>query len=412
MSDRVDVAVIGAGFAGIAAARALRDQGLAVRVLEARERVGGRAWTIDLAPGTAFDCGCSWLHCADINPLVPLAEGAGFTLVRANPQLQLYRGGEPLPPGEIDDYRAASGRVFAAAQAAGEQGSNATLGEFVDLAGRWRPQVENVIRGIWGVDPQAHGVDDYAAEHDTDTNWPVEEGLGRLAQHLAEGLPIMLNSAVETVEWSAPEVRLVSSGGDLRARAVVVTVPTDVLTASGVHFAPALPARKRAAAEALPLGRSEKLALLFEGDPLPVPRNSFTALVGGDEAFGFYRFPGPATLTITFFGGSRAERMRAAGEAAAIEFAIERLAAVWGDGVRAAFRQGLMTHWQDERWTRGGYSAARPGMSASRGRLAEPLEQRLFFAGEATSEHYFATAHGAWWSGERAAAEVAAALSG
>lgn len=405
-----DVAVIGAGFAGIAAARALSEQGLTVRVLEARERIGGRAHTVDLAPGVAFDYGCSWLHCADINPLVKPAEEAGLSVVRETSERQFYRGSECLPAAELDDYGRARERVFSAARRAAAQGSDATLAEFVGLAGRWQPQVENVIRGIWGVDPDAYGVDEYAAEHDTDINWPVVEGLGRLVEALARGLPVETRTAVQAIDWSATPVRLATALGDVFARAVVVTVPTALV--DSVDFAPALPAWKREAAAALPLGRSEKVALRFAGEPLPVPRNSFTGLVGGEHAFGFFRFPCPDTLIVSFFGGSRALWLDQAGEQAAIEWVLDRLVDTWGAAVLRQFRGGVATQWGADAWTRGGYSAARPGMSACRARLAEPLEGRVFFAGEATSEHHFATAHGAWWSGQRAAQQVAEALRG
>lgn len=413
MDTILDAAVIGAGFAGISAARALSEQGLSVRVLEARSRVGGRAWTVGIAPEVALDYGCSWLHCADINPLVPLAERAGLTVLRANPEFRLYRRGQRLPEDEVADYRASARRVFAAAQAAGEGGTRASLAEFVGTAGRWRPQVENQIRAVWGVDPADYGADEHAAEHDTQTNWPVIQGLGRLAPYLAERLPVELDTPVLAIDWADTVVRLTTaSGEEIRTRAAVVTAPTNVLAAAKPSFTPALPSWKRSALASLPLGRSEKIALLFDEDALPVPPNSYTGLVDGNDAFGFYRFPTTATLIICFLGGGRAARLSAAGQPAAVEFVLERLTSAWGSRLRSRLRKGVMTSWAIEQWTRGGYSAARPGMTGSRARLAEPLAGRLFFAGEATSTRYFATAHGAWWSGERAARQVIATLGG
>src|SRR5262245_9775104 len=104
LPSSVDVAIIGAGAAGLGAAHALKDSGLSVIVLEARGRVGGRAWTVQASPEVIFDVGCGWLHSADKNSFVGIAERLNFEVNRDLPPWRDRAFGEVFPDSEREDF--------------------------------------------------------------------------------------------------------------------------------------------------------------------------------------------------------------------------------------------------------------------------------------------------------------------
>jgi monoamine oxidase len=184
-----------------------------------------------------------------------------------------------------------------------------------------------------------------------------------------------------------------------------------VLTDGAIAFEPDLPHWKRRALDALPMGRAEKIALAFDTDVFGTAENTLLNIEkdGRVVAFHLRLFGDP--LAVCYTGGRLADAVAdmKAGEAEA--FALEYLQHAFGDGIRRRLRASTTTAWSRDPWSRGSYSAALPGGHAQRAELARPLAPHLQFAGEATQSQSFATAHGAWLSGIRAAEAVAAALS-
>lgn len=193
---------------------------------------------------------------------------------------------------------------------------------------------------------------------------------------------------------------------------MIVTVSTGVLSAGGIRFEPGLPASKAEALAGLPMGDAEKIALRLTDGALPTPENTYLSLLDRDGAFGFHLRPFGLPLAVAYTGGALARRIAGGPEAAAVDLARQRLAAALGTDVAARVEAGTRTRWRLWDGAAGSYSAARPGCHHLRATLAQPVGQRLFFAGEATDSTSFATAHGAWQSGQRAAGEALAMLSG
>lgn len=400
--------MIGAGAAGIGAARRLKALGVDVLVLEAKDRIGGRAHTLHGPSNATLDMGCGWLHSAEQNPWTRLVEPLGLTLDRSPPPW-----GKPalgFPAAERADYR----RAFASLeerldQAADDRPDHAAADLFDPADARWAPLL-NAFSGYYNGAPfDQISVRDYAAYQPTDENWRVKEGYGSLVAAAAAGLDIRLASPVQSVGLSRDGVTIWTQAGDIAARAVVVAVSTDVLAGGAIAFDPPLTDKLEAAA-ALPLGHVEKAFLTlpqaedFKADT-PAYGRTDTARTGSYtlKALG-------APVIEAFFGGDLAADLGRAPSGAKAAFALEELGALLGSDFRKAARPIEESGWSADPFIRGAYSYARVGQADARARLWGSVADRIWFAGEACSAHAFSTAHGAYETGVVAADEIAALL--
>ena len=404
-----DVIVIGAGAAGLAAAGRLVAAGLAVRVLEARNRVGGRAWTARSPAGLPIELGCAWLHSADENELTTVAADAGLTIDRTLPPWRTQIGDIGFPVADQADFRAALGRLFARLDAAAEAEPDHPADRLLEPGNRWNPLLNATSTYINGVELDGLSVRDFGNYHDTGVNWRILEGYGRLMAAMAAGLDVVLDCQVTLIDHSGVRLRIATPRGDLYAHAVVVTVPTGVLCGGGLEFRPALPDKLDAAA-VLPLGLADKLYLaLDDAEAFPKDSNLYGALDSSRTA-SYHVRPFGRPLIEAYFGGRFARELEAGGEAAFADFALGQLAALLGGGIRQRLHPIAATAWAADPFARGSYSHALPGHADARAVLAAPVDGRLFFAGEACSVHDFSTAHGAYRTGLAAAASVMAAM--
>jgi len=405
----VDVAVVGAGAAGIACARALVRAGVSVRVLEAAERLGGRAHTAADGLDVPLDRGAAWLHCASRNPLRTHADALGFRYA-GDPAMHYHVDGRWLEASEADavdaDWRGAN----AALRDAGERDVDVAAANVLDPSARHAAIRDYLLTAIRAVPPSQYATAEAAAEVDTHEDWVMLDGLGALVARLGAELPVATATPVRRIAHEANGVRVDTDAGPLRAAAAVVTVSVGVLAAGDIAFEPSLSHAKRTALEAVPMGRAEKIALRFGGDPFGARANTYVTIECGGEAMGFHLLPsGDGWLAIGYAGGARAEAV-ARGEGLA--WALGYLEHAFGTGVRRCFCAVTQTDWGGDPWARGAYSAARPGGGhASRATLAAPHGERVLFAGEATEPAAFASVHGAWTSGERAAEQALVALA-
>lgn len=404
----VDVAIVGAGAAGIAAARVLAGASLDVVVLEARDRIGGRAHTIDMN-GTGLDMGCGWLHSADENLLAGMAEAQGFTVDRTPPPWESQAFNHEMSPAEQADFRAAFAAFeerVAEAAAAGREGPASTLFE---PGGRWNPRIDAISGALNGARFAEVSIRDYDAYRDTGVNWRVTEGYGRMIAQLGAGLPVFPACPVACIDRTGPMLKLLTARGTVEARAVIVTVPTDLIARETLRFDPPLPALVEAAA-GVPLGLASKLHMAVEGaDDFPKD-SQLWGRSDTPETGGYHLRPFGRAMIEGWFGGDIARALEAEGEAAFFAFASDELVHLLGSGMRRRLAPVAASMWGAEPWSMGAYSHALPGHADDRARLGEAVENRLFFAGEATSPDFYGTAHGAWLEGERAARQALAAL--
>jgi len=408
-----EIVVIGAGAAGLAAARRLAASGLAVRVLEARGRVGGRASTA-VESGWPIDVGSGWLHSADENELAAIAAGRGLTIDRTPPPWRGQANHIGFSPADQEDFGVAMAGLFERLDAAGGAAAGGAAADqpgerCLDPGCRWNPLIEATSTYINGVELDGLSVHDFWNYRDTGVNWRVVEGYGTLIAGLGAGLDIIVDCAANLVDHGGADVRIATARGDLHARAVIVTVPTNVLVGGALEFRPALPDKTEAAA-VLPLGLADKLFLRLDGaEEFPADSRVFGAI--DRTATGAYHMrPFGRPLIEGFFGGRLAHELEAAGEGAFAAFAIDQFAGLMGGAIRKRLHPLAASAWARDPHARGSYSHALPGHADARSRLAAPIDGRLFFAGEACSVHDFSTTHGAFRTGLAAAKAVIEAI--
>jgi monoamine oxidase len=406
----IDVAIIGAGAAGLGAAHALANSGLSTLVLEARDRVGGRAHTIMAAPDIAFDLGCGWLHSADKNSFVEIAQRLNIEIDKTRPPWRQQSFDAGFPIAERADFISALDAFYDRAEAAAKSGSDRAASTVLEPGNRWNPMIDAISTYVNGCELDQVSLLDMEAYEDTEINWRARHGYGALMTAYGASCPLAFNTQVTRIDHSGTRVRIETSQGTLTAGKVIVTVPTNLIADQAIRFHPALPA-KLDAARGLPLGLADKVMLaLDQPEALPTDGNLRGATMR--TAMGSYHLrPFGQPCIEGFFGGSYAQALEDAGDGALAAAAIDEIVTLLGNDFRRKLKPLALSRWAHDPFARGSYSHALPGHAGDRAALAAPVDGRLFFAGEATSPNFFSTAHGARDSGERAAGEVVATLT-
>jgi monoamine oxidase len=401
-----DVAVIGAGAAGIAAARSLTDAGRSVIILEASNRVGGRAWTVDLS-GMSLDMGCGWLHSAERNPLVAIGREAGFTIERGPTAWQNQWRDLGFSPDEraaaVSAWEALEERLRANPPAS-DRASDA-----LEPNGEWNAYCQSLSGYLNGAPLERLSAADFLAYDNAATaaNWRVLEGYGSLIGAAVPDVTLRLSTPVRRVALMGQGVRLETDRGPVMAGTAIVTVSTNVLARGTIAFDPEVDDHLHAAAQ-LPLGLADKLFIGLHGNHGLEAETHLLGDARNDETGSYYIRPLGRPVIEGFFGGKGAFVIESAGLLEAFTFALDQLSSLLGNDIRRHLRPLAASSWCHADWVRGSYSHALPGHAGARSVLARPVGERLFFAGEATHQSDFSTAHGAWESGRRAAGEVIA----
>jgi len=410
--SEVDVVVIGAGAAGLGAAKALAAAGRSVTVVEAMGRIGGRAWTTSRDFGVPFDIGCAWLHAADRNPFYPEAQAAGWTLRYHDMALDhLYFGARKASAEEFATLTEAEAALQAAIAAHdGPDDRLATLARECHLE-----NAVSVFNGPmdFGKDDDEISIADFRSAEDLEPNYFTREGYGALVAHWGRDVPVTLNCPARRIRWDGPGVEVETDRGTLRAKAAIVTVSTGVLAFDGIRFTPDLPVETRAAVHDLPMGLLTKIPLRVNGTRFGMEAFEDVLSIGHARHDLFLLcFPFDLDMVVGFVGGDFAWEMEAAGPAAAVDFLSGRLEAMFGSSVRSHIGYGTMTNWAAEPFVRGAYAVASPGRADARRVLAQPVGERIWFAGEALGGGQIQTAAGARLSGEATGRALAARLAG
>jgi monoamine oxidase len=393
----VRVIVVGAGFAGLAAASELVRSGAEVEVFEARDRVGGRVWSVPFA-GAVIERGAEFILPHD-KTVIATAERLGLNLVRKG---TLYGNREPRAAAPVS-----KAEVLAAVERLGAAPHDGTLANVL-LDSGLEPGIADAIQARFevscaypGDDLDASVLREGAGAFGNFDTWTVHGGNDRIARELAAGLgdAVRLSAPASRVAWRDGGVRVLAAGYEAAADAAVIAVPASVLGA--IAFEPALPPGK----DSVRYGQAAKV---FVGLRAPAPPSQVMSV---DERFWCWTQLGSDGEPLPFVGALAGSP----GALEALEVAagpgrwLEALAALRPD-LELDLDRVLLSTWADDPWVRGAYSAASATVPLDRGTLAGPVGP-LAFAGEHTAGGWHGLMEGALRSGTRAAGEVLAAPS-
>ncbi|MDA0218279.1 MAG: NAD(P)/FAD-dependent oxidoreductase [Proteobacteria bacterium] len=403
-----DVVIVGAGAAGIAAAHALRAAGVEHVLIEAGNRIGGRAWTESVTFGVPFDHGAHWVQNQWRNPHFARGEQSGYRFYPARDDYRIFADGTEATSGEVDALWRTWENVEEAISQAGDNGWDVSPASVAPDGGTWTRTAWYYI-GPWemGKDMDAFSCVDWWNSADS-VDWYCAAGYGTLVADHGAGLPVSLDTAASAIRWDGPGVAVETNRGTIRARAVIVTVSTGVLASGAIAFQPGLPQETLEAFHGISMGDYNHIALRFSQDIFAMGEDGylFHRVDDSMEAFGALTNASGTGIAYCDVGGSFARDLEQAGQDAAIDFVMERLRGMLGSEVDRTFLGGTATAWTSDPLFRGCYASALPGAWPLRRVLREPVGERIFFAGEACHPEMWATVGGADLSGSQVAATV------
>lgn len=413
-----DVIVIGAGAAGLMAARQLQDAGRSVIVLDARNRIGGRIYTTT-ALGVPIDMGASWLEGANGNPVTNLATSFGMPRVGVGEKVALYAKKKRWKRNQVSQARRNFNKWWDQAVNWGERVPDNDVSwarglraighplDRMDAGTRWffRSEMEDEFGAgadelslWWADEDQVFGGKDYM----------FPEGYVGIANGLAAGLDIQLNTAVSSVEYGDFGARVAAAGQTFTGSRAIVTVPLPILQT--MSFSPGLPAEQQQAMNRLGMGTLDKVALRFPSVTWPKKPDLFglatkrVAKVG--EWWNMIRVTGQPIL-VALTAGQGAVWLERRSDSAVIKKVMKDLRKQTGWRLADPVAWDI-SRWHADPWSQGSYTIRPPGSKmkdhATLG--AMPNASPLLIAGEATDPKYPSTVHGALLSGQRAASQI------
>ncbi len=407
----LDVIIIGAGAAGLAAARRLEAARAGFRIIEAKPHIGGRAVTDTRTLGAPVDLGGHWLHSPALNPLTPLADRYGFHVKHSAEDFRVTQGGAFLNDVDLADCLAYVDACFDKISSVAADNLDCAVADLFPFPGKWHGMFEASFLAKQGVPLAQSSALDFARYVWEGDDLPVLDGFGALIARHAQGLPVALETPATRIDWGGKDgITVETPQGPLLARAAIITVSTGVLAAGQIRFSPSLPDWKLQAINDLPLGSCNKVILDFTHDVFGVSDVMLMPDLGSGQSVEFVIREGGRNIVTTMFNGPAAKELAAQGAKISADHALSVLTGIFGSDVRKSVTDRLVfADWDHDPYVRGCYAAALPGRYSARAELARPVEDRLFFAGEATHDIYMGDIHGAHLSGEAAADAALAA---
>ena len=404
------IIIIGAGAAGIGAGLRLKALGVPFIILEANDRIGGRAYTDNTSLSSKWDKGCSWFHCADINPLVDWADKLGTLYDKQDRSENAIYWSEShwLDPTESTSVNLNISKRFQEIYVAAELGHDVSISD-IPINNSFEAAVsEELVKLMCSEETHFTSAVGYGDYNDTGVNWMVTSGYGDLISRMAADAPIRINTKVSEISYQKGGVRVETSSGQLDARAVIVTTSTNVLR-SGQISLPAGPAQEiLELVEDVPCGTYEKIAIEFEQYPFNPADNEAVWIQSYSDSNPIYFqiSPQKKPMLIAHVAGEQARELVQTGSQGMADFAIQKLTSVFGSKINKTICGTATTSWQADPLIQGGYSYARIGAGHNRQKMIELDTGEIVFAGEAFSLPWYGTAHGAYQSGKDVASQL------
>ncbi len=398
----VDVLVVGAGVAGLAAARELRALGRKALVLEARDRIGGRVLT-DTSLGGRYDAGAFYIHWAETNPLTKIAADAGIVTrsdSTSRAAIRSFDAGQETASAARLARTSDFGRLNTLLD-----GDDVVDTSIATLAHAATPPLDEAAAGLarlaMGDEAERISARDYARLWSGD-DLVLPGGYGALIDVLAKDSDVRLSTPVLSLDWSGADIEAQTAAGTIRARRAIVTLPVGVLQSGALALRPGLPQKQSDALDGIAMGALSKIGMRFDFTKLDLSRGDIFAR-RGTSLFDFDCLPFDQPVVVAIFGGDFARSITKTPEDA-IAAALDSFVGVVGGDARKAFQSAKVHAWHNDPWSRGCYSHCLPGHADARAALREPVADRVIFAGEASAlEGAAMTTGGAYLSGQAAA---------
>lgn len=410
------VIVIGAGIAGLAAARTLTDKNVDVIILEARNRIGGRIWT-DSALGAPLDLGASWIHGINGNPITELAKKFNAKTIPTidDNGIVFHADGREMTAAEFIKLERLYESIYEEVQEIGEAlEEDTSLQEIFDQVIAERNLSAEELRGLnlyiqyetsleYAADPKDLSLWEWDSDEEFSGQHVIfPQGYNQIANGLAQGLDIRLNTEAKAITYSQNGVEVETSAGIFTSEKIVVTIPLGALKQADVKFEPPLPQSKQAAINRLAMGVLNKVYLKFPKIfwDAELENISYAGERAGEWAYWLnYAAYNGEPILLAFHGGDKGWALEEFSDDEIVASAMQTLRFLYGADIPDPERF-LITRWGKDKFSYGSYSHIPPFASGDDfDALFEPADDVLFFAGEATSREYFATVHGAYLSG-------------
>ncbi len=408
-----EVVIIGAGIAGIEAAKTFHDKGISFVVVEANNRIGGRVYTDNDIFGVPFDTHAHWMSYPSGNPLIKYGKNNGFDVYRDPRVSKSFVGNREATEEEYRDlsktYNLFNKRIEASANNVTGDDDNVRTALGEDFFKRpWGYTVASNL-GVWGM---AQNSKDYSP-----VDWWnsvgggqhfCREGYGTLVAHYGQGVPVSLGTWVKEIDWQGDGVKVITLSGTIKARAVILTVSVGVLAKNHIKFTPELPVEKQEAIDGIDMGVMDYIGLQFTEDVFGFGADVYVDQQQQDEnGVGYMANMSDTNLVYAYVGGDQAKALENEGVDAAVAYGLDGMKSMLGNDIEKKFIKGYAT--ATGKWPNfeGSYSTAKPGKQPMRGVLRQTVAEKLFFSGEACHPTQWATVNGGLNAGKDSAKQAA-----
>ncbi|MCP4042243.1 MAG: FAD-dependent oxidoreductase [Gammaproteobacteria bacterium] len=408
-----EVVIIGAGIAGIEAAKTLHDKGISFVVVEANNRIGGRVYTDNDIFGVPFDIHAHWMIQPGSNPLLKYGKDNGFDIYRDAGGYKSFVGNREATREEIRErdktFELFNKKIKASYKIASGDDDNVrtALGEdFFDLP--WGYTVAS-NEGPWSM---AQNSKDYSPKDWWNSSGGsrhfCREGYGAVVAHYGSDVPVSLSTWVEEIDWSGDGVKVITSAGTIKARAAIITVSVGVLARNRIKFTPELPVKKQEAIDGIDMAVMNYIGLQFTGDVFGYGADVYVDQQQQNEnGVGYLGNMGGTNLVYSYVGGDQAKALENEIMDVAVAYALDGMKSMLGNDIEKKFIKGYATTTGKIPFWDGSYSTAKPGKQKMRAVLRQTVAKKLFFSGEACHPLQWATVHGGLNAGKKSAKDAA-----
>jgi monoamine oxidase len=408
------IIIIGAGISGLAAAKYFKDRGIEAIVIEGQEKVGGRLRT-DNSLGIAFDEGASWIHGPDGNPITPLANSAGAnTFLTDDNKLAVFDiDGSEYMDNILDEAEGQYEKALASLDGeVNESFQEVFYDEYPHYQNNrlWTFMLSAFLEFDTGGDiSMLSSLDFYDDEAFNGKDLIITNGFDKIAQFLAEGIDVRLNTKVSGIDYEGEKIQLTTNQDNFEADFVLLTVPLGVLKNNAISFIPVLPNRIQKSIDKIKMGSVNKFLCIWDTPfwDTDLQYIGYTAETKGK--FNYFmnvsKFADVNAL-MSFTFGAYSKLTEEMTDAEVIDEIMNHLKTIYGNSIPNPTNM-LRTKWNTNKFSFGAYSYATNGTRSSDFEaFEESIDNKLFFAGEHTNRDYRGTVHGAYLSGIREAEKI------